>query len=121
MANLLYIDDHLGFSASVGHYSDFVFVSMPYQLRLSSTFIQSDNLDDCKVVVENMARIVKVKAGTFQNTLILKYPDGSQLYLAKGIGIIKSTTAVGNMTTELAVVKAGRWYFKIKVLSFKII
>ncbi|WP_153731807.1 hypothetical protein [Sporosarcina obsidiansis] len=107
LANLVYIEDHFGFSASVGH-SDFVFVSMPYPLKQGSTFIQSDHFDDYKVLVENTAKTVKVKAGTFKNTVILKYPDGSRLYLAKGIGIIKSTNAAGNVTTELAAVKAGK-------------
>ncbi|WP_153721105.1 hypothetical protein [Sporosarcina cascadiensis] len=107
LANLVYIEDDFGLSASLG-YSDFVFVSTPYPLKQGSTFMQSDHFDDYKVLVENTAKTVKVKAGTFKNTVILKYPDGSRVYLAKGIGMIKITDAAGKMTTELAAVKAGK-------------
>ncbi|SKB01368.1 hypothetical protein [Sporosarcina newyorkensis] len=107
LANLVYIEDDFGLSASLG-YSDFVFVSAPYPLKQGSTFLQSDHFDDYKVLVENTAKTVKVKAGTFKNTVILKYPDGSRVYLAKGVGIIKITDAAGKVTTELAAVKAGK-------------
>ncbi|WP_301108426.1 hypothetical protein [Sporosarcina sp.] len=107
LSNVVYIEDEFGLSASLG-YSDFVFVSAPNSLKQGTTFIQSDHYDDYKVLVENTAKTIKVKAGTFNNTVILKYPDSSRVYLAKGVGIIKTTNAAGKVTTELAAVKAAK-------------
>lgn len=107
LPNLVYYEDDSGMTAGVGH-SDIVFVSAPYPMKQGSFFIQSDHFDDYKVLVENTSKTVKTKAGTFKNTVILKYPNGSRLYLVKGIGIIKSTNAAGKVKTELVSVRAGK-------------
>ncbi|SOC16642.1 SH3 domain-containing protein [Ureibacillus xyleni] len=58
-----------------------------------------------KVLVESMTKKVKVKAGTFENVVILRYQSGERYYFAKGIGLIKATDKKGKTVTELSSVK----------------
>lgn len=57
------------------------------------------------VFVESTTKIVKVKAGTFKNVVILRYPTGERIYFARGIGLVKITDKNGKITTELVTVK----------------
>lgn len=58
-----------------------------------------------KVLVESTSKTIKTKAGTFNNTVILKNLDGTRVYLAKGYGIIKVTGKDGTVITELVAIK----------------
>lgn len=58
-----------------------------------------------KVLVESTSKTIKTKAGTFNNTVILKNLDGTRVYLAKGYGIIKVTGKDGTVFTELVAIK----------------
>lgn len=106
-ATLTYYEDGSGFSAGIGYLEEML-VTAPKNLKQGSVFMQSDQYDDYKVWVESTTKTIKVKAGTFKNTVILKYPDGSRVYLAKGVGILKMTDPAGKVITELAGVKAGK-------------
>lgn len=58
-----------------------------------------------KVLVESTTKSIKVKAGTFDHVVILRYATGERHYFAKGIGLIKSTDQNGKVVTELSAVK----------------
>ncbi|ARK20942.1 hypothetical protein [Sporosarcina ureae] len=60
------------------------------------------------ILVESTTKTIRVKAGSFKNVIILREPDGSRHYLAKGIGVIKSTSSNGKVITELATVKSRK-------------
>ena len=87
--------------------SDFIFINSPYPLEQGTYFTQSDYYDDESVFVESTTKTITVKAGTFRNVVILRFWDGSREYLAKGIGIIKSTNGNGDVITELESIKVG--------------
>ena len=60
--------------------------------------------DGYRILVESTTKTVKVKAGTFKNVLILKFPNGIRYYLAKGVGVIKVGYPNGS-PTELVSIK----------------
>ncbi len=62
-------------------------------------------IEKTKILVESTSKTIKVKAGTFKNVVILKYPDNSRLYFVKGIGLIKQTDAKGKTVMELVSIK----------------
>lgn len=103
-ANFTYIESEEGMLMGVSN-SDFIFVNSPYPLKQGTYFTQSDHYEDTVVLVESTTKTIKVKAGSFKNVVILRFPDGSREYIAKGIGIIKSTAADGKVITELESVK----------------
>lgn len=91
-------------------YSDVFFFSLSYPMKEKGTIIDTDYGYDgvqttTKVTVESTSASVKTKAGTFNQVVILKYPNGTKLYLAKDYGIIRITDYKGNITTELIAVK----------------
>lgn len=86
--------------------SDVIFVDVLYPLK-QGTYAKSA-YDNSKVLVESTTKTIKVKAGTFKNVVILRHKDGSREYIAKGIGIIKSTNNKGTIITELVSVKAKK-------------
>ncbi|WP_303969098.1 SH3 domain-containing protein [Sporosarcina ureae] len=86
--------------------SDVIFVDVLYPLK-QGTYAKSA-YDDSKVLVESTTKTIKVKAGTFKNVVILRHKDGSREYIAKGIGIIKSTNNKGTIITELVSYKAKK-------------
>ncbi len=107
-SDFTYIDDGKRLLMGVSN-SDFAFVFVPLPLEQGTyTTDSSDMYEDQKVLVESTTKTVTVKAGTFKNVVILRYPDGSREYFAKGIGIIKSTNKNGKIFTELASVKEGK-------------
>ena len=57
------------------------------------------------VLVESTSKTIKTKAGTFNNTVILKDSNGFRYYLAKGYGVIKITKKDGTVHTELVAIK----------------
>ncbi|WP_158232313.1 MULTISPECIES: SH3 domain-containing protein [unclassified Sporosarcina] len=85
--------------------SDFIFVDAAFPLRQGKSFTGYNLEENYKVLVESTTKTIKVKAGSFRNVVILRYPNGSREYLAKGIGIIKSTDKNGKTYTELTAVK----------------
>lgn len=105
LSNFTYIEDRQRLLMGVSS-SDFIFVNVPYPLKQGATTIDSSDMyEDQKVLVESTTKTVTVKAGTFKNVVILRYPDGFREYFAKGIGIIKSTDENGTIFTELVSVK----------------
>lgn len=91
-------------------YSDVFFFSLSYPIKEKGTIIDTDYGFDginttTKVAVESTSATVKTKAGTFKNVVILTYPNGTKLYLAKDYGIIRITDFDGTITTELIAVK----------------
>lgn len=104
-----YIEDQQQLSLGVA-YSDIFFFSLSYPMKEKTTIIDTDYLYDgttetTPVYVESTSATVKTKAGTFRNVVVLKYPNGSKIYLAKEHGIIRITDFEGNITTELIAVK----------------
>lgn len=81
---------HISYPLKQGGYT----INMPYDYKL-------------KTLVENTTKTIKVKAGSFKNTIILREPDGSRFYLAKGVGVIKVTDKHGRTLIELAAMKQG--------------
>lgn len=91
-------------------YSDVFFFSLSYPMKEKGIILDTDYSYDggqttTKISVESTSAKVKTKAGTFKNVVILKYPNGTKLYLAKDYGIIRITDNQGNITTELIAVK----------------
>ncbi|MFS0575077.1 SH3 domain-containing protein [Sporosarcina sp. 179-K 3D1 HS] len=107
LSNFTYIETKKGLLMGVSS-SDFIFVNVPYPLK-QGTYTTDSSLmfEDQKVLVESTTKSITVKAGTFKNVVILRFPDGSREYFAKGIGIIKSTNKNGKIFTELVSVKEG--------------
>ncbi|WP_186672877.1 SH3 domain-containing protein [Sporosarcina sp. BP05] len=105
LSNYTYIEDNEGLMMGVSS-SDFIFVNVPYPLKQGTHTTQLDYPIDQKVLVESTTKTITVKAGSFRNVVILRYSNGSREYLAKGIGIIKSTSGNGRVITELVSVKA---------------
>lgn len=104
-----YIEDQQQLSLGVA-YSDIFFFSLSYPMKEKTTITDTDYLYDgttetTPVYVESTSTTVKTKAGTFRNVVVLKYPNGSKIYLAKDHGIIRITDYEGNITTELIAVK----------------
>ena len=107
LSNFTYIENEYGMMMGVSS-SDFIFINSPYPLEQGTYFTQSDYYDDESVFVESTTKTITVKAGTYRNVVILRFSDGSREYLAKGIGIIKSTNGNGDVITELESVKVGK-------------
>ncbi|SOC15144.1 SH3 domain-containing protein [Ureibacillus xyleni] len=84
----------LGIPFKQGSYTEFPYSESP----ISDTVFK-------KALVESTTKTIKVKAGTFKNVVIIRYDNGSRIYFAKGIGVIKETDGNGNITTELVSVK----------------
>ncbi|WP_339195398.1 5,10-methylene tetrahydromethanopterin reductase [Solibacillus sp. FSL R5-0449] len=104
-----YIEDEQQLALGVA-YSDLFFFSLSYPMKEKTTITDTDYLYDgttetTQVYVESTSATVKTKAGTFQNVVVLKYPNGMKLYLAKDYGIIRITDFEGTITTELISVK----------------
>ena len=94
-----------GFDSPVLH----LFVNVPYPLKQGAYTIDSSMMfEEQKVLIESTTKTVTVKAGTFKNVVILRYPSGSRVYFAKGIGILKIADKNGKIFTELASVKEGK-------------
>ena len=64
--------------------------------------------EEQKVSVESTTETVTVKAGTFKDVVILRYPSGSRVYFAKGIGILKIEDKHGKIYSELVSVKEDK-------------
>ena len=91
-------------------YSDTFFFSLSYPMKENRTIIDTDYGYDgvhatTEVKVESTSAIVHTKAATFHNVIILAYPNGSKIYLAKDYGIIRITDFQGDITTELIAVE----------------
>lgn len=104
-----YIEDQQQLALGVA-YSDIFFFSLSYPMKEKTTITDTNYLYDgttetTPVYVESTNATVKTKAGTFRNVVVLKYPNGSKIYLAKDHGIIRITDFEGNITTELISVK----------------
>jgi hypothetical protein len=86
-------------------YSDVFFFSLNYPLKELVPTIDKDLSDESNnktnVMVESTSMTITTKAGTFENVVVLRYPNGSALYLAKGYGVIRITDFEGEITTEL--------------------
>lgn len=108
LSNFTYIEDGKRLLMGVSS-SDFIFVNVPLPLKQGTHTIDSSMMfEEQEVLVESTTKTVTVKAGTFKNVVILRYPDGSREYFAKGIGILKSTDKNGEIFTELVSVKEGK-------------
>lgn len=85
------------------------FFSLSYPMKRGSTIhdtdygIQTNTIT--KVFVESTSHTVTTAAGTFNNVIVLNYPNGAQLFLTKGYGVIKIIDSTGKTTAELVNVK----------------
>ena len=108
LSNFTYIEDGKRLLMGVSS-SDFIFINVPYPLKEGGTITDSSMMfEEQKVLVESTSKTVTVKAGSFTNTVILRYPNGSRAYFAKGVGIIKSTDKNGKVITELISMEGGK-------------
>ena len=108
LSNFTYIEDGKRLLMGVSS-SDFIFVNVPYPLKQGAyTVDSSDMYEDQKVLVESTTKTVTVKAGTFKNVVILRYPSGSRVYFAKGIGLLKIEDKNGKIFAELVSVEEGK-------------
>ena len=86
-------------------YSDVFFFSLQYPLKQQTATVDQDISyglnNETKVMVESTSISLTTKAGTFENVVAIRYPNGSTLYLAKGYGVIRITNFDGEITTEL--------------------
>lgn len=104
LSNLTYIEDNERLLMGVSS-SDFIFLNVSYPLKQGAYTKNQSFMAEEKVLVESTTKTITVKAGSFRNVVILRFPDGSRVYLAKGNGVIKSTDGNGKITIELASVK----------------
>ncbi|MEK4426606.1 hypothetical protein [Solibacillus sp. FSL K6-1523] len=89
--------------------SDVFYFSLDLPMNATSTIRDMDyeveKSEYTEVVVVSTTEIVHTKAGMFNNVVVLNYPNGSTLFIAKGYGIIKITDYEGNTSTELIAVE----------------
>ncbi|MFD1205331.1 MULTISPECIES: SH3 domain-containing protein [Sporosarcina] len=108
LSNFTYIEDGKRLLMGVSS-SDFIFVNVPLPLKQGAYTVDSSMMfEEQKVLVESTTKTISVKAGTFKNVVILRYPSGSRVYFAKGIGVLKITGKNGETFTELVSVKEGK-------------
>lgn len=108
LSNFTYIEGSKRLLMGVSS-SDFIFVNIPYPLKQGASVVDSSMMfEEQMVLVESTTKSVTVKAGTFENAVVLKYPNGARGYFVKGIGIVKSTDPKGKVITELVKVEDGR-------------
>lgn len=105
LSNYTYIEDKYGLMMGVSS-SSFIFMDISYPLK-QGTYTNDASFNE-KLLVESTTKTIKVKAGSFRNVVILRYADGYREYLAKGIGVIKSTDDKGKILMELTSVKTGK-------------
>lgn len=103
-----YLESAKAFEMGVAN-SDVFFFSLSYPMKKGSTIVDTDyGIEEntiTKVLVKSTSTTIKTVAGTFNNVLVLNYPNGAQLYVAQGYGIIKIVNALGQTTAELVQVK----------------
>lgn len=104
-----FIETNDAFEMGVAN-SGVFFFSLAYPMKQTSSIIDTDYGFDgtnthTKVHVLQTAQTIKTPAGTFKNVVMLEYPNGFTLYIAKGYGIIKATNAKSETTIELVNVK----------------
>lgn len=100
-----YIESEHELSFSIA-YSDIFLFSLSYPFIENTSITDTEYLFDgttetTQVFVKSTSATVSTQAGTFQDVVILTYPNGSDLFLAKEYGIIRITDFAGNVTTEL--------------------
>ena len=99
-----YIESANSFDLGIA-YSDVFFFSLTYPLKQQTVTIDKDLSyglnNEIKVQVESTSMTLTTKAGTFENVVVIRYPNGAKLFLAKGFGIIRITDSEGKITTEL--------------------
>lgn len=104
-----YIETANSFSLGIAN-SDVFYFSLDYPMKAKTTIrdtdygIESD--DYTEVTVVSTSQTVQTKAGTFKNVVVLQYPNGSTLFIAKDYGIIKITDYDGSLSTELIAVES---------------
>ncbi|ATP41444.1 hypothetical protein CSE16_16010 [Solibacillus sp. R5-41] len=103
-----YIESPSSFALGVA-YSDVFYFSLDYPMKAKATIRDTDygieKNDYTDVTVTSTTETVHTKAGTFKNVVVLTYPNGSTLFIAKDYGIIKITDYEGNTSTELIAVQ----------------
>ncbi|MCH7322393.1 5,10-methylene tetrahydromethanopterin reductase [Solibacillus sp. MA9] len=87
-------------------YSDVFFFTLSYPIKEKATLLDTDygydgSMTTTKVFVESTSATLLTKAGTFNNVVILAYPNGTKLYFAKDYGIIRITDFEDKIVTEL--------------------
>lgn len=99
-----YIESIQSFTLGIA-YSDVFFFSLSYPIKQQATILDTDygieSDSGTEVVVESTTTTMQTKAGKFENVIVIRYPNGSKLYIAKGFGIIRITNFEGAITTEL--------------------
>lgn len=104
-----YIESAENFELGIA-YSDVFYFSLSYPLMEKATILDTDygieTVSETNVIVESTSATLTTKAGTFNNVVVLNYPNGSKLYLAKEYGIIRITNFKGIITTELVAVES---------------
>lgn len=90
-------------SLRMGLYAtDWVFFNLTYPMQQGREIKDKSYAGGYEnVYVESTSEIVKVKAGTFYNVVVLHYPTGETLYVAKDVGLIKATDSNGEVSIEL--------------------
>lgn len=103
-----YIESENSFDFGIA-YSDVFFFSLSYPMKEMETTTDTDygfdSNTEIEVKVESTSTTIKTEAGTFENVVVLNYPNGSTLYFAKGYGVIRITDFEGTITTELIAVE----------------
>lgn len=103
-----YLESAKAFEMGIAN-SDVFFFSLSYPMKKGSTIHDTDyGIEEntiTKVLVKSTSTTVKTAAGTFNNVIVLNYPNGAQLYIARDYGIIKIVNAFGQTTAELVQVK----------------
>lgn len=95
--------DRLVFGVS---HTDWILLDIAYPLtegkQTKEYYITDDNKQAFyNVNVESTTSTVKVKAGTFQNVVVVRVNNGDTYYIAPGIGIIKLVDKKGALKAEL--------------------
>lgn len=102
---LCYSSDKTDFVLAVceasNYYYDFTYPMV--KNKYTKQYTVGENV--VKLLVEHTSKTVTTKAGTFKDVVILRYPEGARVYIAKGLGIIKVTESNGEIFTELISIK----------------
>lgn len=103
-----YLESKEAFEMGVAN-SDVFFFSLSYPMKKNNTIADTHygfyDSTVTNVLVQSTSHTLQTPAGTFKNVVVLKYPNGSKLFLAKGFGIVKITNPTGKTTAELVKVK----------------
>lgn len=103
--------------------TDWQFFILSYPMKqgeyIKDTYFDSEDytMKYRKVFVETTTATINVKAGTFNNVVVLRSETGLKHYFAEGIGLIRSTDKNGKIVTELSSIKEDKGKGKDKITT----